>query len=125
MAEPRRRRLIGVLVEIASVVGEDATWALVDRFGGQEIWVPSPERIEPGHPIAQALGIDTARRFCRRFEGPRLLIPIGMPHGLRRAVDAQRVRELVAEGRPAASVARDAGCHLRTVWRHRRRLRAS
>jgi len=118
------RRLGGALIEIAAGIGEPLPWALVDRFGGQEIWVPAADGLEPGHPIAMALGLDAARAFCRRFEGPRFLVPTGRMPGRRSDLDAATVRALIAEGRPAAAVARLSDCHIRTVWRHRRVLRA-
>ena len=112
----------GVLIEVASVIGEAGAWSLVDRFGGREIQVPAPDRVQCGHPLAMALGLDAAKRFAQRFEGPRFLVPNGR-YGVNRAADNAELRRLLENGASASTAAERCGCHIRTVWRVKARMR--
>lgn len=113
------------LCEIIAVVGVAAATALVQRFGGREIHVPAPDRLEPGHPLAQTLGLDAARRFARDFEGPRYLVPRGVGRGSGLPHDAAaEIRALIERGASASAIAARTGCHIRTIARYRRRLRS-
>jgi len=112
-------RLSRVLVEIASLVGEARTLSLVEQLGGQEIWVPEPERLEPGHPLVMALGLEHARRFCARYAGPKFIVPTGIISSRPRG----DIDPMIAEGLSGPAIVRRAGRHIRTVHRRRRLAR--
>jgi hypothetical protein len=113
------------LGRIIAVVGVAGATALVERYGGREIRVPAPEHLEPGHPLAQTLGLDLARAFAARFEGPRFLVPLGTGWGSGLPHDAAAlIHDLIERGASTAVIVQRARCHARTVERYRRRRRS-
>ncbi len=113
------------LRRIIAVVGVEAATALVERYGGREIRVPAPEHLDPGHHLAQTLGLDLARAFAARFEGPRFLVPLGTGWGSGLPHDAAAlIRDLIERGASTTAIVQRARCHARTVERYRQRRRS-
>ena len=109
---------------IAEVIGVEATLRLCARFSSPQmnrdrlLYVPSIDRLTGGHPIAQALGLETAQRLSRYFSGENIFIP-SCTYAIRRAsiwasfmagksvrevsesvgVSERRVRQVTAEER--------------------------
>ena len=95
--------------EVQSIIGWDATWNLIERFGGTEISVP--RRYQAAHPLAQAIGPAAAPKFFQHFAGCQFYLP-------KMAADrlSARNRELYRRyraGEPLARLTRDYGLSVR------------
>ena len=120
-------RLIGILVDIAEVAGEDAARALARRFGGSEIYIPYPSSIGGSHPLAECVGQEAARTIADRLGRGHVKVPMGRisgrgslpPHIFAIIANAHR------EGIGTSRIARIVGCSVSTVERHLRRACAS
>lgn len=101
---------------IVDAVGWDAALALIARFGGTTIHLPTSAP-GPDHALAWALGLDVARLLCASL-GPG---PLAVPRAMSWVV-AQRSREVVARrqaGETEAEVARRFGLterHVRRIY---------
>ena len=69
--------------------GVQGLCALVQRWRGQSLYVPTPDRLRPDHPIAQAVGMEAARRLSAECGGNRLTVPLCIG-----ALRAERDREI-------------------------------
>lgn len=111
--------LPGALAEIARATSLKAALQLARDFGGTHVWIP--EHPTPDTRLARCVGLSAARKISQVLGRGSLLVPLGpLSHGARK--HAAIAREL-GKGKSASQVARDQGCHLRTVRRHRRRIR--
>ena len=63
----------GQMMSIARLIGPYATLLLVDRFGGQQIYVPATFRGD--HKIARAIGLVAARELAREYGNCRVTLP--------------------------------------------------
>ncbi|ADZ72419.1 helix-turn-helix domain-containing protein [Polymorphum gilvum] len=112
--------LPGILVEIAEVAGIDAALKLAAEKGGQTVYIPS--HASDDHWLTATVGWDAAARICDhlrvRNTGGRFLIPIAREASARRAL--VKALESGASARQAAAAS---GCHERTAYRTRARLR--
>lgn len=63
-----------MLVELAAVIGDDATIALFDRFKGRHLSVPQTPI--PEHPIEQAIGRAAFKVLCRAYQNELLFFPV-------------------------------------------------
>lgn len=107
-------QLHGLAAEIASVIGEDETLALLTSRGGTEINIPA----EPSGSALEALvGLDAAEALVDHFGVTKITLPCGHLRG-QRGRRARGVRLLLA-GRSTREVALACDVHDRTVdgWR--------
>lgn len=74
-----------IFQELVSVIGRESARKLVETMGGLDLFVP--EKIGPTHPLAKALGLDTARQLSAVFRRTRITIPVSRAR-------RRRVREL-------------------------------
>lgn len=106
--------LPGSLRDVVDLIGLAATLKLIENFGGL-IALYVPREIEPGHPIAIAIGITAARKLSDHYGTdclrniPRCVI------GLRRIRDAE-IHARRAAGETPARLARAFGLTERQVW---------
>ena len=103
--------------------GVQGLCALVQRWRGQSLYVPTPDRLRPDHPIAQAVGMEAARRLSAECGGNRLTVPLCIG-----ALRAERDREIwrrYMDGVPTSRLARDYGMTWRSIQKvtHRVRMR--
>ncbi len=63
-----------ILKEIAAVIGLPACLELVSRWGGRDLYVP--ETIDRMHPIAFAIGFESAQKLSGEFPSCILSLPI-------------------------------------------------
>lgn len=118
---PAGRSLPPLLVQIAAVIGMDAAWLLVQARGGTTITLPRSVRAD--HWLAQAVGLDQARKLCAHFRADHVLsltVPLASA-----AQKAARWDEALNAGLSIAETARQLGVHHVTVSRHRRASRRS
>ena len=112
-----------VLQRAAEIAGAPAAAGLARVFGGGELYIPRPEAIGEGHPLARAMGLAGARAFARELGGfgSTVSIPLG-PNtytSLRRAA----VAELTDEGRSQPYIGRKLGMPDRSVRRWQKRIK--
>lgn len=63
------------LNEIVDACGHQAAIAITRAFGGRQLSVPNPDRMEEAHPIALTIGLTAARKLAKAKGGERLEIP--------------------------------------------------
>lgn len=86
---------LGQLVEL---VGLPAALRLVQRFGGTCVYVPHESRVKPHSQLAQAIGLEAARRLSTVWPQAHIMVPRG-------AAYLQRQRDLaILEDAEALSV---------------------
>ncbi len=112
-------KLPGTLAEIARVAGAPAALALSRDKGGAVVYIP----VAPGadHWLVQSVGVDAARAIAAEFGNCRILIPLATNRFYARA--ARAAAQMIEEGASTAQTARQLGIHVRTVFRHKRRMR--
>lgn len=107
-----------LLMRVAQAESLEAALILARIWGGQPLYVPHPEHIKPAHPMAEALGLERARRVADIIGGgDSQIIPMGVDRR------AHRVIEGLKRGWSHTQVAAYAGVHVRTVERWAQRLR--
>ncbi|WP_374410645.1 hypothetical protein [Novosphingobium colocasiae] len=79
---------------LIAVVGEEATVALAETFGGTRLYIPSSAK--DGHPITRTIGREAARALCDKFGPAAIRVPLA------RELRARRYR---AEGLSNARIA--------------------
>lgn len=67
--------LNGIVEDIGGVIGYTATCALVDWFGGANLYVPN--EATDAHPIAQVIGMPAMRRLVQEWGGQTLWLQLG------------------------------------------------
>lgn len=110
-----------VLARAAETCGQGAALTLAANFGGRELYFPAPDSIGEAHPLAQVLGLATARALAGVLGPGKVMIPMGpaSTHHRRGAL----YRRLVDEDKSNAEIARRLGIHQRAVEYRRQRSR--
>ena len=69
--------LPGVLGEIEAAAGREAALTVALKLGGQVMHVPAPDYLleRPDHPLARALGTETAAQVAARLSGGQVYVP--------------------------------------------------
>lgn len=115
--------LPGILATIDAIAGRQAALAVAAAKGGVNVYIPTPARLKSDHWLVQAVGLDAARKIAAAEGGLRYDIPCG-PLARRDAV-SRTIERALSEGKSTHEVARLAGVHVRTVRRHKSRIRAA
>lgn len=105
---------------VSEVCGESSVHALIAAHGGTAAYVPRYPA--PKHILCQTLGLDDVRKIADAFGSGWVEIPLGETSFVARSRAA--VSDLTAEGQSARKIARRLGISQRTVFRHRRKLKA-
>lgn len=84
--------------ELPALLGDAAFVALAEAFGGTRLYVP--QTIGEDHEIAQAIGLDAARRLSRRHSPSWIRVPLARE---------ARARHYRAQGLSNAAIARRLG----------------
>lgn len=106
------------LVDICGVKG---MVALVRRWRGQQLYIPSPEKMTEAHPIAQAVGIEAARRLAHEMGGTRITVPLCI--GALRADRDREIWQRYMAGDSTAAMAQDYGMQWRSIQKVTQRIR--
>lgn len=109
---PEDAPLTAVAAAVAELCGLELAAALVAARRGEVVYVP--HTIAAGHPLAQALGLDRARRLAEHFGGERLEVPMALADEA--AARRRLVLALRARGLSTAQIAREARCTQRRVF---------
>ena len=105
------------MLEMAEWIGPAATLRLIAAFGGIELYVPL--EMTEDHPIAEAIGIDAARRLVAIYGRERLDLPAGNP-----AIAAARRQKVLAQVKAGTLSKQKAARQLGTSARYVRQLLA-
>lgn len=107
------------LADIARVAGVPAALALSREKGGAVVYIP----VAPGedHWLVKCVGLEAARAIAAEFGNCRILIPLAGNRFYARA--ARAAAQMIEEGSSTSETARQLGIHVRTVFRHKRRMR--
>lgn len=112
-AEDRWPELPGALGQVAEAAGLDAALALAEAHGGTTIHIPEiPRR---NSVLVKAIGPRAADAVIRALGPGRLLVPLGPTGGWRRT--RRTIGRLLDAGHSHQAIARQVGCHVRTVER--------
>lgn len=106
---------------LVRLCGLQATLNLVRRYGGQQIYVPRLDRLDPAGPIVECIGLEAATRLCAEFASTRVNVPL-CPGALR----AQRDREIwqsYMDGESCFKIAKRHGLTWRSVQKITYRIR--
>lgn len=106
------------MLEMAEWIGATATLRLIAAFGGIELYVPV--EITDDHPIAEAIGIDAARRLVAIYGRERLDLPAGNP-----AIATARRQHVLAQVTAGTLSKQKAARMLGTSTRYVRQLLAA
>lgn len=107
-------RYCGPVGELAEVFGAATAAALIDAFGGLNLYIPAQP--ENDSPLCHAVGEKAAEWLAECYGGERVDIPTGH---FRKIEDRTRsIASLAAQGLSAPKIARQLGLCRRTVYRH-------
>lgn len=108
-----RDLLPAALAEVADVIGFEPTLRLIEAFGGWRVYVPA----SPGADceLAQAVGVDTARRLAELCPMQYLAVPACT--AALRARRNDEIRRRAARGEKPAELAREFGLTVRQTYK--------
>jgi len=106
--------------ELSEVIGEKATKALCEAFGGTTIYVPY--RAYRGHPLAAIIGIEALDALSKYLRVGRTGVRLSLPRGVMPRMLRERIETMDKEGKSAREIALACRVHERTVFRHRAKL---
>ncbi len=95
--------------ELIELLGESGSARLIEVLGGARIYVPSP-RSENFAPLAEKLGLETARKFCREYGETVVTLPA------RLFAARDRILKLRQSGLAPNEISRRIGCSERYVY---------
>ncbi|HAT50777.1 MAG: hypothetical protein HQL07_04640 [Nitrospirae bacterium] len=102
-----------VIREIESVIGKKGLPLLLTRYSGQKVCVPRPENLHGKHDLVTFLGNEVAKKFCTRFGGNQMYIP--MNNAARIFSRNQAIIKDYSTGMTVNDLARRHGISIRTV----------
>lgn len=108
-----------VLQQVAEALGIAVALRLAMDFGGREIYIPA--RVKEDHPLVKSLGLSAARKLIQLFSPGAIEIPLGPTTFDARMAAA--IKDRLEHGESEAKIARALRIHIRTVRRHRAKLR--
>lgn len=111
---------------ITRVLGPEALEKVRAAVGGARVDFPAARWLKPDHWFALAVGYEEAKRFCDEVFTPdygadHVYIPLGRLSAMEET--RQRIRELLEDGLSANAIALTLKCHVRTVFRTKRKIK--
>jgi|GEM_PF-3512854 len=80
------------LGRMAQLIGIDNTLAMVDRFGGTSVYIPTVDRCSEDHELADIIGYFELRKLAMEHGPRRLEIPLA--HAMMRRIRDMRIHDL-------------------------------
>ncbi len=108
-----------VLREVADTIGLATALKLAMDFGGRDIYIPLT--LTDHHPLAKSLGHAAAVKLQKLFGEGRLQVPLGNTN-YEAAVLAE-IDKRIGLGQSESTISRALRVHIRTVRRHRAKLK--
>ncbi len=107
----RQNNRAAAIESLIDLIGEDATFRLVERFAGTRTYIPHNARGDVH--LAELLGREAAAKLAAEFGGLYLRVPLAKPF---------RIKALRQSGLSYAEIALRVGCTEVTVFEHLKRL---
>lgn len=107
-----RGGLSPLLLDLEQLIGMEATLALVDLWGGVQLYIPV--EIPEGHKIEEAIGSESAKHLARYFGGDHIAMPLAKEY--RRRKRNSEIFRKKNEGATAHALAREYDMTQRNVW---------
>lgn len=104
---------------IKDVCGEDIADAMSHRLGGSRISIPKHEDFDENHFLAMALGYELAKTIVEAVATSVPSHHFHVPIRIDRRIQAL----LEQDGVTVGEIAERTGVHVRTVWRHKAKMR--
>jgi hypothetical protein len=101
----------GIVEDLGAVIGYTATAALVDWFGGGNLYVPFESTVD--HPVARVIGEPAFKRLVKEWPGETLWLPLGYQREQDRR--DRMIAVLLSQGLGSKEVASIAGMSERHV----------
>lgn len=113
---------LSVYETLEEVIGPNLTRRLCDLYGGRTVYVPR-EPMKAGW-LAQAVGLDAARKLCDHYTVGNTGVRVAVPKGdnVQLAGRAADVARMTDEGMSAGDIAIALNIHERSVYRARRKV---
>ena len=113
---------------IERVLGPEALEKVRTAVGGSRVHFPCASKLQPDNWFSKTVGFEEAFRFCDEvftadYGATHVYIPLGPLSSQEQT--RQRIAELLDEGLSANEIAKDLKCHVRTVWRVKKRVGGS
>lgn len=109
-----------ILTGLLEMIGPEKTRHLLALRGGEEVYIPGPDRLSPDHWLAVAVGLDGAVAIADAFKHEKITLPLGPESGSRNALQ-KTVLAGAAAGLSVNELVRETGLHARTVRRIKNR----
>ena len=109
-----------ILTMLLEEIGPEKTRLLLAQRGGQDVYIPSPDRLTPDHWLSVIIGFDAAMSLALFSPSEKITLPLGPENGSRNALQ-RAVRESAAAGVSVNQIVRQTGLHSRTVRRIKNR----
>ena len=90
------------------ILGVATARLLSDRLGGRRLYVPRDPG--PNHPISAAIGHEAAMQLAAAFPSEKIDVPMA-------PAKQEEIRRMRANGMTVSTIAREAGCTERWVYR--------
>jgi hypothetical protein len=111
------KTLLEMLIEL---IGEDQTRLLLYHRGGEQVYIPKEERLDPEHWLVKAVGMDSAKVICKHFCQVSLVLPLGLNGVRNRAIEL--VDRGLESGASINQIVRVSGLSGKTIRRRKKRL---
>ena len=109
-----RAQFSPLMNEIADVVGDEATIALIAARGGTRVHIPA--RVDDRHWLVDVMGRDAADKLCRHFRVGAGGSYIELPVGTKKIYARAREKAFALRGtKSVEAIALALGVHRRTV----------
>lgn len=99
------------VADLVRVLSLPTALRFAEIFGGGRVYVPHPSRLEIGHAIAAAIGLEAARELAAEWQQLEIVVP-------RCQDELRRLRNLAVRGDKAELSARACALKYETTERH-------
>ena len=108
------------LSTLADLIGAESALHLLSCRGGEEVYIPGPERLTPDHWLSVTVGFNAAMKISDVYGRGILPLPMGPESGNRSALQ-RMVIDCAAAGLSTNQIVRETGLPARTVRRIKNR----
>ncbi|WP_321392789.1 helix-turn-helix domain-containing protein [Emcibacter sp.] len=117
--KPHKVHLSPKLQEISDVIGFAATLKLAHEFGGTEVDIPKNPKT--GTRLVECIGQVAAEAMKKEYGPGKIAVPVGPASTYNQLIrgNARVIHQGLDEGLSNAKIARQVGCDIRTVRRHK------
>jgi Mor family transcriptional regulator len=110
-----------MLTNLVELIGVEYTQLLLFQRGGQQVYFPQQESLNPDHWLVKAVGMSSATTLCRHLGKQVIILPLG-GSGLRYRLQKELDNGL-KNGASLNQLVKNTGLSRRTISRKRARLK--